>query len=161
MASSMLIPLIIISILGLAGLLNFTINVVAGAECVGVGIYLVYKYMRTEKEGILFTGSSLFLAGLLLFFMNYYYFPKPLDLVFSALPFVISVNFLLLYINKPRDISSVYLACVFFVAGWFIAAHFGSLSLRSVFYDIINIIKHYWIIIILIIIQLYYLIKNS
>jgi hypothetical protein len=156
-----LIPLLVTAILGLAGLLKFTVNAVSGAECIGVGIYLVYKYMHTDREWVLFAGSSLFLAGLLLFFLNYYYFPKPLDLIFSALPFVISVNFLLLFINKPKDIVSVYLACVFFIAGWFIAAYFGTLSLRAVFYDFISILRHYWIIIILIIIQLYYLIKNN
>ena len=156
-----LIPLVVIAVLSIAGVMNFSLNAVAGGECISTGIYIVYKHIKSEREWLLFTGSSLFLSGLLLFFLNYYYFPRPLDLIISALPFVISVNFIILYINNPKDVTSVYLASVFFIAGWFIAAYFGSLSLQSVFFDILNILKYYWIIIILIIIQLYYLHKKS
>jgi len=159
--SVLVIPVIITFIFIIAGFMSISLTILPGVILISAGVYIVYKYMGAEKDGLLFIGSSMFLTGLMLFILNYYNFPNPGDLIFSAVLFIISINFILLFINRPKNLTFIYLGAIFFIAGWFSASYFGALSLMSLLYTIIEILKHYWIVLLLIIVLLYYFKKND
>jgi uncharacterized membrane protein len=106
--------------------------------------------MGKNKTGVLFTGTTLFLAGVLLFILNNFQLENYLRITISAAILVIGINFFMLFIDNTSHKIFLVISILFFAAGILFTLSWGSLSFNSFFDSAVYIASKYWPILIIV-----------
>jgi hypothetical protein len=133
----------------LFGVIDVTTVELLGYALIFYGITLVYTSFGKNHTGILFIGSSLFLTGLLLFLINNFEFTNSNEIIFPAVLLIIGINFLMLFLDNTERLSFIAVSLTAIFSAIIVTFLLGSITFRTFFISIINIVEKYWPIVII------------
>jgi hypothetical protein len=113
------------------------------------GIALVYSSFGLDKRGILFIGSTLFLIGIIIFINAKFDLEDNNLIVFPSVLFIAGIGFLLLYLDDTSHQIFLIGSLIFIAGGILYMLFFRMSSFPLFFTSLWNILKSYWIFIIL------------
>lgn len=145
----LLIFLALSIVLKLFGVIDVTTVELLGYALIFYGITLVYTSFGKNHTGILFIGSSLFLTGLLLFLINNFEFTNSNEIIFPAVLLIIGINFLMLFLDNTERLSFIAVSLTAIFSAIIVTFLLGSITFRTFFISIINIVEKYWPIVII------------
>jgi len=137
-------------LLKLFGIIDFTLGEVIGYALIFYGLSLVYTSMGKNKKFVLFTGSSMFLAGVVLFIVNNFQLVNSLNIIISSIILIMGIDFFIIFIDDFSRKNFLVLSAVFIVAGLLFTISWGSPSFASFFNSIFYVALKYWPVIIIV-----------
>ncbi len=137
-------------ILRISGIISFTILDLLNYLFMFAGISAVFSSFGKERKGILFSGSTLFLIGIVIYVTSKFDLEEARQIVFLSVLFIIGVGFLLLFIDSTSQ--KIYLVfSLFFIACGLLYIVFLRRSVLSGFADsLLAMVKSYWLILLVI-----------
>jgi hypothetical protein len=131
-------------ILKLFGVISIESTELIGYALIFYGISLVYSSFGQNRMGVLFTGSSLFLVGFLLYLLSNFNFTDKKDIIFPSVLFILGINFLMLFFNEPIRKNFLAIAATLIFSSIIVTILHGSITFQSFFSTISEIIIKYW-----------------
>lgn len=128
----------------LFGVIDVAIAELLGYALIFYGITLVYTSFGKNRTGVLFIGSTLFLTGLLLFLINNFEFTNNNDVIFPAALLIIGIDFLMLFLDNTERLSFIAVSLTAIFSAIIVTLLLGSITFRTFFISIINIVEKYW-----------------
>ncbi len=133
------------------GLIHFTGSEIISYALIFYGIIVVYNSLGRNRKYTLFSGTVIFLAGVLLFIINnFLIFWNAAIFVPSAL-LITGIAFLMLFVDEPHKSPKGWLSQKFLIIGialivpGLLAVIFnGQFNISSFYEAIIKIITYYW-----------------
>lgn len=133
------------------GLIYLNINEIFGYAFILFGISAVSLMFGREKRGILFVGSAIFLIGLLIIVIYNFDIIRTNEIVLPSLLFILGISFLVLFIDDSSSKNTLYLSLIFSLVGLAMTLWGGTITLGRFFNSFVDIIKEFWVIIVLVI----------
>ena len=137
--------LILSLVLKLFNVINISISELFGYTLIFFGINLVYTSLGKSRRGTLFSGTFIFLLGMLLFIINNFSFLNTNELIFPSLLFILGICFLMLFFDDMTGRKQLIISITLIITGTFVTIFAGTLTLSSFFSNIPVIISKYWI----------------
>ena len=132
--------------LKLLGIINVENTELLGYAMIFYGINLVYTSFGKKKRGILFTGTSLFLIGLLFFLINNFEFINEKEIIFPSILFIAGISFLMLYFDDTSKKNFFLISATLIFAATTVTALLGSITVALFLNAIIKITVKYWLV---------------
>ncbi|HZW40149.1 MAG TPA: hypothetical protein VFF33_12695 [Ignavibacteriaceae bacterium] len=129
-----------------------------------IGILSVFFIFGKNKKFLLFVFSSTFLIGVVLLVDYMFEFTNPGKLLLPASLFIPSINFLIIFIEDTDNKLFLWLSFLLFISGFIVSIFLGSIKLETFLQSLSEIIKSYWLFIVLmlmVLLVLYIFDKNS
>jgi hypothetical protein len=118
------------------------------------GAAIVYTSFGNDRKGILFTGSTLFLLGILVFINQNFELEDTRVLIFPSVLFISGIGFFLLYLDETVYKIFLVLSILFFTAGILVMLFTRLTAFNTFFSAFRSMIESYWFIIIIVFILL-------
>ncbi len=131
-------------ILKLFGIINIESTELIGYALIFYGISLVYNSFGQNRVGILFTGATLFLVGLLLFLLSNFNFNDKKDIIFPSVLFILGINFLMLFFDDPAKKNFLAISATLILSGIITTSFLGTITFQSFLLTIADIAFKYW-----------------
>ncbi len=131
------------------GLIYLNINEIFGYAFILFGISAVSLMFGRNRRGVLFIGSAIFLIGLLIIVIYNFDIIRTNAILLPSLLFILGISFLLLFIDDTKNKSTLYLFLIFSLVGLAMTLWEGTITFGRFSNSIIDIIKEFWIIIVL------------
>ncbi len=127
----------------------FGIIDVEGSEILGYlfiffGISIVYLFMGKRKSGIVFTGTAVFLVGIVLFLLNNFDFPNPSELIFPSTFFIVGISSFMVFVDDSTHNIFLPISIILLLFGLIFTFIIGSLSFNSFTSSFVKILMKYW-----------------
>lgn len=136
--------LVILILLNITGIAELSVVEIAGVGCIFYGSGNVYFAFGRNRRALLFTGTFIFLIGIVLFLSAYFDFPRPFSIVVPSFMFMTGAGFLMLFIDDLYNIILLIIAGAFLILGIASALLMGSLNFNSYFIALWLVAKRYW-----------------
>jgi len=130
--------------LKLIGIIDVESTELLGYAMIFYGINLVYVSFGKKELGILFTGTSLFLIGLLVFLTNHFEFINEKEIIFPSILFIAGIGFLMLFFDDTSKKNFFLISATLIFAAITVTALLGNITLDVFFNSIIKITVKYW-----------------
>ncbi|MFO7447665.1 MAG: hypothetical protein R6W90_14965 [Ignavibacteriaceae bacterium] len=143
---------VILLLLRITGLLEFSIIELSGYVLIFYGAAAVFKSLGREKQVSLFSGTIIFFAGLLLFLSANFDFPSVSSLILPAFLFIIGAGFFMLFIDEPSNAVLFIAAAAFILMGIAFTILMGTLEIGSFLKSVWIVTKQYWIVLVIVLI---------
>jgi hypothetical protein len=140
----LLIFLALATALKLLGVIDVQSTELLGYAMIFYGINLVYISFGKKERGILFTGTSLFLIGLLLFLTNHFEFLNEREIIFPSILFIAGISFLMIFFDDTSRKNFFLISATLIFAAITVTALLGNLTVGLFFNSIIKITVKYW-----------------
>ncbi len=140
----LLIFLALATALKLLGVIDVQSTELLGYAMIFYGINLVYISFGKKERGILFTGTSLFLIGLLLFLTNHFEFLNEREIIFPSILFIAGISFLMIFFDDTSKKNFFLISATLIFAAIIVTALLGNLTVGLFFNTIIKITVKYW-----------------
>jgi hypothetical protein len=85
-----------------------------------IGIWMTISAILYDQRGKIFSGSFLFLLGVMFFLKNYQYITLQYNILIPALLVIIGLSFFMLFVYEPRDWGILIPSIAFLGFGLFI-----------------------------------------
>jgi hypothetical protein len=126
------------------GLISFNNLELLGYSFIFLGVGMVYIAFSRSQAAVIFSGTSLFLVGILLFVVSIFEFASVGRLIIPSLFLISGTALFMIWINetwrKIHLISSIILIFIGFVLILFM----GSITFVNFANSVANIILNYW-----------------
>lgn len=136
-------------LLRIAGVFDFTSVEVLSAILMLVGVAAVYSSFGTLKKGLIFVGTATFFVGILVFINAHFELETTRLILFPSVLLIMGSGFLLLYVDEPSDKLYLTLGLIFLGTGIAYVLFVRSSAFSGFFVSFWNLIKSYWIILVL------------
>lgn len=140
----LLIFLALATALKLVGVIDVKSTELVGYAMIFYGINLVYSSFGKGERGILFTGTSLFLIGLLIFLTNHFEFLNGKDIIFPSILFIAGISFLMLFFDDTSKKNFFLISATIIFSAIIVTTLLGNITLPLFFNSIIKITIKYW-----------------
>ncbi len=140
----LLIFLALATALKLLGVIDVQSTELLGYAMIFYGINLVYISFGKKERGILFTGTSLFLIGLLLFLTNHFEFLNEREIIFPSILFIAGISFLMIFFDDTSKKNLFLISATLIFAAITVTALLGNITFPLFFNSIIKITVKYW-----------------
>lgn len=148
---SALVLILILFLFRVYGIITFSIEELISYAFSIYGISLAYTAFGKNKKADLFIGTVTFMSGVFLFVINKFEFFSLHILIIPAFIFVLASGSLMLFLDNQSDKKLLLVSILFFLSAFIITIILGRLHFLSFFYNLIYIIKSYWIALIILI----------
>ena len=129
----LLIFLALATALKLLGVIDVQSTELLGYAMIFYGINLVYISFGKKERGILFTGTSLFLIGLLLFLTNHFEFLNEREIIFPSILFIAGISFLMIFFDDTSKKNFFLISATLIFAAITVTALLGNLTVALFF----------------------------
>jgi len=136
-------------LLSFSGIINIGLHEIFYYLLITAGMAFVYIGIMNETGLIIFTGTGLFLTGVLL--LSKLYFNVELNNI-SFIPVVTSIaaaGFLLVFISMPGKKYFIVISFILFVLTAILLVMLTAFELKGFIYSILPLLKVYWPVIII------------
>jgi hypothetical protein len=140
----LLIFLALATALKLMGVIDVQTTELLGYAMIFYGINLVYTSFGKNVRGILFTGTSLFLIGLLIFLTDHFEFLNEREIIFPSILFIAGIGFLMLFFDDTSKKNFFIISATLIFTAIAVTAILGNITFPLFFNSIINITVKYW-----------------
>ena len=130
--------------LKLIGVINVGNTELIGYAMIFYGINLVYFSFGKKKHGILFTGTALFLIGLLLFLVSNFEFVNDKEIIFPSVFFILGISFLMLFLDSTSKKNFLLISATFILSALVVTVLLGTITATLFFEAVIKITTRYW-----------------
>jgi len=126
------------------GVININNNELIGYTLITYGLSLFYSAFIESRKLIIFIGSTVFLIGIFFFITGNFEFENTDKIYVPAVIFILSINYLMLFLSDRSFKFGMYAAIILFTAG------IGTLALMSIhgienfITSTMNILNIYW-----------------
>jgi hypothetical protein len=140
-----IIAVFVLSVLFKAiGLIDFSITEYSGYVLVFYGIIIVYNNFGRFARIALFSGTTIFLIGILLLTVSYFEFTNFRILILPSFLFICSAGFFVLFIEDLKYLLSIILSGLFLVAGLALVFKSGRLDWAIFKLSLWRVFAGYW-----------------
>ena len=154
---SALVLLLILLLFRVYGFFTFSISeLLSYAFCI-YGISLAYTAFGKNKKADLFIGTVTFMSGVFLFVINKFEFFNLHTLLIPAFLFVLASGSFMLFLDNQSDKKLLLVSILFFLSAFMITIILGRLQFLSFFYNLIYIVRKYWIALIILILIVFFI----
>jgi len=115
-----------------------------------LGISMVFISFGNEKRAVLFTGTVIFLLGLVLFILSNFDFEQTGNLITPSFLFILGAGFFVLFTDKLSNKKNLVLSIAFWLAGFVYILFSGEFNLLVFFTAVKNLALSFWTVILLI-----------
>lgn len=157
----LLIFVLLLIVVKLIGVIEFSYLEICGYALVFYGIGTVYDSMGKNKRTMLFIGSVAFLAGVILFITSNYDFVKLTNMVLPSIFFILGTAFLILFIDDFANKLLLIISAIFFVSGIFFFNRLANFDAGDFFISAASITIRYWPIVVIVTAIILLLKKNN
>lgn len=140
----LLIFLALSVVLKLLGIIDVENTELIGYAMIFYGINLVYISFGKKQNGILFTGTTLFLIGLLLFLTNNFEFINDNEIIFPSMLFILGISFLMLFLDNIHKKNFLLVSVTFILSALIVTALLGTITVTLFINAVIKITVKYW-----------------
>ncbi len=155
---SYLLSFIIIAILlKLFGIIDFANSEILGYAMIFYGISSVYFSLGKDQKLHLFTGTVVFLIGILLFIINNFEIFNIEQLIPPSIMLIGGVGFIMLFIDEDSNFVSLIIGVVFVIIGITVTIKYGTINFVGFLEALWRVSKIYWAIFIVILGILFFL----
>lgn len=126
------------------GIIDFNNWEIIGYAFIIYGLSLVYISMGKNKKFALFSGSSVFLTGIVLFIISNFHLMNYLNIIISSIILIIGIDFFIIFIDDFTRRNFLILSAVFIITGLLFTISWGSPSFASFFSSVWHITMKYW-----------------
>ena len=88
------------------------------------GVSSVFLSFGASRRGRLFTGTIIFLVGIILFIRNHFAFIDDSAIILPSVFYILGISFLIIYIDELNHKVPLYAALIFIITG-IILTYFG------------------------------------
>jgi hypothetical protein len=145
----LLIFLALSVVLKLFGVIDVTNIELLGYAFIFYGITMVYTSFGKNQSVILFSGSSLFLTGLLLFLLSNFDFTSSREIIFPAILFILGIDFLMLFLDNTIRKNYLAISVTAILSAITVTILLWSITFQNFLTSIENITAKYWPVVII------------
>lgn len=131
-------------ILKFLNVINVSFAELTGYALIFYGINLVYISFSKSRRVVLFSGTLLFLIGLILFLVNNFEFSDANEIIFPSILFIFGICFLMLFLDDTSKKNSLIISLTFMFTGSLVTTIVGEITISSFFNTVIIIVSSYW-----------------
>lgn len=142
----LLIFLALSIVLKLFGIIDVENTELVSYVMIFYGINLVYLSFGRKRQGLLLTGTILFLVGLLLFLINNFEFINNREIIFPSTLLILGTGFLMLFLNDTSKKNLLLISLTLILSAIIVTALLGSITVSSFIDSIIKITVKYWLV---------------
>ncbi len=138
-------------VLRLVGIIDFSFLEISGYALIFYGVGAVYVSIGKSRKGILFTGTIVFLLGVVLFLLGKFDFQDPTQLVSPVFFFILGISFFMLYVDDTSGKIFIPVTIVFLLVGFLFTVTLGTPTYSSFMHSLVTLGKNYWPVLIILI----------
>lgn len=133
----------------------FGVLFISGSEILSYGLIFfgissVYISFGNRQKYSLFLGSVIFLAGLLIFFVERFFIFWNVPILLSASAFIIGISFLMLFLDELKNKTYLFIGTFFISVGFLFTIILGHISLLLFIESIFDVIINYWLVVLIV-----------
>jgi hypothetical protein len=132
-----------------AGLIDFSGLEMLSYVFMASGVAAVYASIGMDRKGILFTGSTLFLTGILIFINTRFDIEDVRLLVFPSVLLITGIGFFILYFDESSQKLFLIISIVFITAGLLFLLISRSEAFTGYAVSLWGMLKSYWIVVLI------------
>ncbi len=125
------------------------------------GISLVYVAFGKNKKTDLFVGTVTFMSGVFLFVINKFEFFNLHALLIPAFLFVIASGSFMLFLDNQSDKKLLLVSLLFFLSAFIFTIILGRFQFFSFFYNLVYLIRRYWIILTILLLIVFFIKREN
>ena len=137
-------------LLKLLGIIDFANTEILSYAFIFYGISSVYISLGKKQKLFLFSGTIVFLIGLLLFIINNFTIFSPITLILPASLLMLGIAFLMLFIDEQNKVIYLLISIIFLLFGLVAVVKRSSFKIITFLESIWHVTKIYWPIIIVV-----------
>ncbi|QQS35899.1 MAG: hypothetical protein IPM56_16920 [Ignavibacteriales bacterium] len=126
------------------GVVDFSIIEYSGYVLVFYGIIVVINHFGNYERIALFSGTTIFMLGILLITISYFEFPDLRLLILPVTMFICSAGFAVLFIEDRKYFLSAILSVIFLSVGLAVIFKRGKLNLNLFALSVQRVVIEYW-----------------
>jgi hypothetical protein len=113
------------------------------------GVAVVYLSLGMDKKGILFTGSTLFLTGILILVSTNFDLEESRLLVFPSVLFILGIGFFMIYLDETSQQLFLIISLFFLAAGILYFLLTRSFAFSVFITSLWSLLKSYWLVLVI------------
>ncbi len=125
------------------------------------GLSLFYSSFISGRKIFLFIGSTTFLIGIIFFLLSNFQFQNTHDFILPAVIFILSISSFMVYLSDTTQKISVYIAIILSAIGIGAMVLISKNGIAGYFANIVFITEIYWPMLIILIVVVILVNKNS
>jgi len=137
-------------LLKIIGVIDFSSLELLAYLLIFSGAGLSYISFGKDKKGLLFISSTIFLVGILLFVNTRFDLEETRLLLFPSVLFITGTGFFLLYLDDSSQSIFISLSLIFLAGSVLFVIFFRTMALGGFFASIWDMLKNYWVIILIV-----------
>ena len=153
--------LLVVYLLKLLDIADFSVMEILSYTFVFYGVSAVYTSMGRNKKLALFVGSAVFLVGIVFFLIENFDIINTTGIIFPATLLILGASSLMLYFDNTEDKAIMLIALVFILLGIVYSISVGSMRFSSFFSSLFHLTVKYWIIIVLSLVIIFVISRNK
>lgn len=139
------------AVLRISGLVNITSLEFLAYLFMLAGIISAYYSFGKDKRGLLFIGSTVFLAGIIMYISTKFELEDTRTIIFPSVLFISGIGFLMLFFDDLEQKLYLVLSLLFIGGGLIYVFILREFALRGLVESLWGIIKVYWVFLIVIV----------
>jgi len=142
---------IFILLLWLIGFVNSSLLELLSYFSLALGISIVLISFGNDKKGILFSGTIIFLLGLIFFILNNFDFDQTNNLMIPAFLFILGTGFFVLFLDGFSNKKNLILSALFWLTGFIFILFLGEFSISTFTASLKDVAFSFWTVILLVV----------
>lgn len=153
--------LAVLLLINLIGAAEFSLTEIISYIFLVAGISLLYNSVTESNKGGIFSGSFIFLSGIVLAVESSFIIWNPARMIFPSIFIISGISLLFVYLSDKSKFVFLILSLLLFAAGMFYL--FDRINFKTyVFFEAFReIIQRFWFVIILIALIIFIMAKSS
>ena len=142
--TNLLALLLLLVFLKISGILHIQNIEILSYVFIFFGLSYAFNSFGKNRQGLLFTSTTIFLIGLTLFIFCNFEIIQPSHLLLPATLMIIGIGFLMVWIDGEMKSQILILSVLFIFSGIALTILKGSITFRSFFVSIADMTAKYW-----------------
>jgi len=136
-------------ILQLLGFIDVSVLSMLSFAAFFIGLTIFYYSFGTNNSFAIFFGSGIFFTGVFSFLIPSFLLEITFPLLLTAAIYITGFSFLMVFIENPKSRVILYTAGFFLLSATMISLLVGKLQFRSLFTSIPQVLKEYWLLLVM------------
>ncbi|MCH7973411.1 MAG: hypothetical protein IIB07_03765 [Bacteroidetes bacterium] len=142
---------VFILLLWLLGFVNSSLLELLSYFSLTLGISIVLISFGNNKKTALFSGTIIFLLGLIFFILNNFDFEQTNNLIIPAFLFILGTGFFILFLDNFSNKKNLILFILFWITGFVFTLFSGEFNISTFSTSLKDVAFSFWTIILLVV----------